>query len=32
MQLTMRWFGAKYDSVTLQQIRQIPGVSGIITT
>jgi mannonate dehydratase len=28
----MRWFGTEYDSVTLQQIRQVPGVKGIITT
>jgi mannonate dehydratase len=32
MLMTMRWFGAGYDSVTLEQIRQIPGVNGIITT
>jgi mannonate dehydratase len=32
MFMTMRWFGTGYDSVTLQQIRQIPGVRGIITT
>ncbi|MDR1971940.1 MAG: mannonate dehydratase [Treponema sp.] len=32
MQMTMRWFGAKYDSVTLEQIRQVPGVTGVITT
>jgi mannonate dehydratase len=32
MQLAMRWFGSGYDSVTLEQIRQIPGVTGIITT
>jgi mannonate dehydratase len=32
MQMTMRWFGTDYDSVTLQHIRQIPGVNGIITT
>ncbi|MDR0877545.1 MAG: mannonate dehydratase [Treponema sp.] len=32
MQMTMRWFGTGYDSVTLEQIRQVPGVSGIITT
>ncbi len=32
MQMTFRWFGSKHDSVTLQQIRQIPGVTGIITT
>lgn len=30
--MTLRWFGSKHDSVTLQQIRQIPGVNGVITT
>ena len=28
----MRWFGTGYDSVTLEQIRQIPGVKGVVTT
>ena len=32
MDMTLRWFGTGYDSVTLEQIRQIPGVTGIITT
>ena len=32
MQMTMRWFGEKFDSVKLWQIRQIPGVTGVITT
>lgn len=32
MDMTMRWFGTGYDSVTLQQIRQVPGVTGVITT
>lgn len=32
MQMTMRWYGSKYDTVTLKQIRQIPGVTGVITT
>lgn len=32
MDMTLRWFGKEYDSVTLEQIRQIPGVSGVITT
>lgn len=32
MRMTLRWFGKNYDSVTLQQIRQIPGVTGVITT
>ena len=30
--MTLRWFGAGYDSVTLEQIRQIAGVTGVITT
>lgn len=30
MKMTFRWFGEKDDSVTLDQIRQIPGVSGIV--
>ena len=32
MQMTLRWYGSKFDTVTLQQIRQIPGVKGVITT
>lgn len=32
MQMTLRWYGSKYDTVTLEQIRQIPGVTGVITT
>lgn len=32
MQMTLRWFGSKHDSVTLEQIKQIPGVTGVITT
>lgn len=32
MEMTMRWFGTGYDSVTLEQIRQVPGVQGVITT
>lgn len=32
MEMTLRWFGTGYDSVTLEQIRQIPGVTGVITT
>lgn len=30
MEMTLRWYGTSYDSVTLKQIRQIPGVSGVI--
>jgi mannonate dehydratase len=32
MKMTFRWFGSKFDTVTLQNIRQIPGVTGVITT
>lgn len=32
MKMTLRWFGSKFDTVTLEQIRQIPGVTGVITT
>ena len=32
MKMTLRWYGPGFDSVTLEQIRQIPGVKGVITT
>ena len=32
MEMTMRWYGSKFDTVTLQQIRQVPGVTGVIST
>ena len=32
MEMTMRWYGSKQDTVTLKQIRQIRYVTGIITT
>ena len=32
MQMTLRWYGSAFDTVTLQQIRQIPGVTGVIST
>ncbi len=32
MKMSLRWYGEGYDSVTLKQIRQIPGVKGVITT
>ena len=32
MEMTLRWFGKNFDSVTLEQIRQIPGVTGVVTT
>lgn len=30
MKMTFRWFGKDSDSVTLEQIRQIPGMSGLM--
>ena len=30
MQMTFRWFGRDKDTVTLEQIRQIPGVVGVV--
>ena len=32
MKMAFRWFGKNHNSVTLQQIRQIPGVKGVIST
>ncbi len=31
MEMTMRWYGSKYDTVKLWQIRQVPGITGVIT-
>ena len=30
MQMTFRWFGGEKDTVALTQIRQIPGVTGVV--
>ncbi len=30
MQMTIRWFGAEKDTVSLEQIKQIPGVAGVV--
>lgn len=32
MKMTLRWYGPGYDSVSLEQIRQVPGVKGVVTT
>lgn len=32
MEMTLRWYGSAFDTVTLRQIRQIPMVKGVITT
>ncbi len=28
MQMTMRWFGPEEDKISLEHIRQVPGVEG----
>jgi len=30
MKMTFRWYGSNSDSVTLKQIKQIPGMTGIM--
>ncbi|WP_369124863.1 mannonate dehydratase, partial [Mucilaginibacter sp. 5C4] len=30
MQMTFRWFGPDDDKITLGQVRQIPGVEGVV--
>jgi mannonate dehydratase len=30
MKMTFRWFGSKSDTVTLKQIKQIPGMTGVM--
>lgn len=32
MKMSLRWYGSKFDTVTLKQIKQIPGVEGVVTT
>ncbi len=32
MRMTFRWFGEKNDPTTLRQIRQIPGMKGVVTS
>ncbi len=32
MKMAFRWFGPSFDSVNLQSIRQVPGVTGVVTT
>lgn len=32
MKMTFRWFGSKDDTITLAQLRQIPGLSGVVGT
>ena len=31
MHMTMRWYGPDMDSITLKQIKQVPGMEGVIT-
>lgn len=30
MQMTMRWFGPEEDKISLEHIRQVPGVEGVV--
>lgn len=30
MKMTFRWYGENSDAVTLKQIKQIPGMSGVM--
>ena len=32
MKMGLRWFGEGFDTVSLEKIRQVPGVKGVITT
>lgn len=32
MEMTLRWYGPGYDAVSLEKIRQVPGVKGVVTT
>lgn len=32
MEMTFRWYGSAYDKVKLQEIKQIPGMKGIVGT
>lgn len=32
MEMTLRWYGPGYDAVSLDKIRQVPGVKGVVTT
>jgi mannonate dehydratase len=32
MKMTFRWFGENQDSISLKYIRQIPGMSGVVTS
>ena len=32
MEMSFRWFGPGHDGISLQYIRQIPGVKGVVTT
>ncbi|EAC9500255.1 mannonate dehydratase, partial [Listeria monocytogenes] len=32
MEMTFRWYGKEYDKIKLADIRQIPGMKGIVGT
>lgn len=31
MHMSLRWYGSKFDTISLEKIRQIPGVEGVIS-
>ncbi|MDD3538250.1 MAG: mannonate dehydratase, partial [Eubacteriales bacterium] len=31
MKMTLRWYGKEADPIPLEYIRQIPGVTGVVT-
>ena len=32
MKMTLRWFGSRMDPIPLQYIKQIPGVTGVVSS
>ena len=32
MKMTLRWYGAQMDSILLRYIRQIPGITGVVSS
>lgn len=32
MEMTFRWYGSEFDKITLQEIKQIPGMKGVVGT
>ena len=32
MKMTFRWYGSEMDPIPLKYIRQIPGITGVVTS